>query len=720
MPAKRSAEALGRRLLRRPLARAELDAISRRLATRRVPKGSAKAPCASSRRCSRTRSFSIGSNALRTTRADGSSAAVRIALGARLAAVVPVLGLGAGPLAARCAASNTLATRADVEREARRLVADERAKRGLFHFYLQWLKLSDFALVEKDRVLFTRWDDALRDELGRETTRFLEAMLWEDDARFETLMTAPYTFANAVLSDFYELPIDNPDQTELVRKDFGAGRAASRPLDARVDPLDAGEGESDRSDPPRKIHPHAVLLHRAPAAAARSRGVAARARSAKDDARAFRQHRADDRAPDATTCSIPVGLLFEHYDAIGRYREPKTACRSTRRATSATPTLSTRSTACPSSPSGSRKAPKCGAASSSSGSATRSGAAKPKPTPARSTSSRTCSEDERGPERAPRRAHADRSVPARDAGPRNARRGTMTERRTTMERAATANAPAASARRAFRSPRMLHAVVAGAVGLPWLETFAGKTASAALAVPKRFVAMFSPNGTDVRSLGAERQARRTSRSRRFSAARAAPERSRDVAGVDQKGAGGDGHQNGIGGMLTGGGLLPGRFAGVGAPPAGWCERSVGRSAHRRRDRARPAVSLARTRRAEGAADNWGRMCYRGRNQPLPPREDPARPFDDVFGAACSIPPSASARRAAASRSSTRVAGEFERCRAKSGPPIGSGSSALDLPARGRARLNAERGHDECALPGRPGTPPDQRSVPGKWRRCRWI
>src|SRR6185295_17198641 len=69
------------------------------------------------------------------------------------------------------AASNALETPADVEREARRLVADNRARRGLLHFYLQWLKLSDFALIEKDRVLFTRWDDGLREELGRETTR---------------------------------------------------------------------------------------------------------------------------------------------------------------------------------------------------------------------------------------------------------------------------------------------------------------------------------------------------------------------------------------------------------------------------------------------------------------------------------------------------------------------------------------------------------------------
>ena len=42
-----------------------------------------------------------------------------------------------------------------------------------------------------------------------------------------------------------------------------------------------------------------------------------------------------------------------------------------------------------------------------------------------------------------------------------------------------------------------------------------------------------------------------------------------VEGLLQEGGGGDGHQNGIGGMLTGSPLNPGPFAGVGAPPAGW-------------------------------------------------------------------------------------------------------------------------------------------------------
>jgi hypothetical protein len=104
-----------------------------------------------------------------------------------------------------------------------------------------------------------------------------------------------------------------------------------------------------------------------------------------------------------------------------------------------------------------------------------------------------------------------------------------------------------------------------------------------------------------------------------------------LSGIDQQGAGGDGHQNGMGGMLTGERLNPGPFGGVGAPPAGWAN---GPSLDQRI--AEVIGYETRLRSLElgvqvGAADNWGRMCYRGRNQPLPPEDDPAAVYERVFG-----------------------------------------------------------------------------------------
>ncbi len=258
----------------------------------------------------------------------------------------------------------------------------------------------------------------------------------------------------------------------------------------------------------------------------------------------------------------------------------------------------------------------------------------------------------------------------------------------------------------FSRRTALHGAVAGAIGLPWLETFAPKTAHAAPALPKRFVAMFSPNGTIH-----DRWLPTGSESKFALSPILAPLAPHQndlviVSGVDQMGAGGDGHQNGMGGMLTGAGLLPGRFAGVGAPPAGWAESaSVDQRLADAIGRGLPFRSIEFGVQT-GAADNWGRMVYRGRNRPLPPRENPTQTFDDLFGAAL-LDPAERERRATRRRSILdRVAGDLTR--------LSSEASAADKQRLEQhltylreveARLEAQsQGIAECALPARPVTP----------------
>ncbi|HEX6272379.1 MAG TPA: DUF1592 domain-containing protein [Polyangiaceae bacterium] len=313
-------ESLGRRLLRRPLAGSELDGYLEAA-------GDASSPAAFAEGAVRTiamllqhpeflyRFERIASDAP----SDGAPLASPYVLASRLSFLF--WGSVPDPSLLDAAASNALATRADVEREARRLVSDGRARRGLLHFYLQWLELSDFELVDKDRGLFTRWDDALRDELGRETTRFLEAVLWEDDARFETLLTAPYTFANAVLADFYGLPVDDPEQSELTKWNFGAGvprrglltHASILSTQAKAnqtDPIHRGKFVRTQFFCTEPEPPPPDLVVSAPVLDPR-----------KTTRERFAQHREDESCSGCHDQLDPVGLIFEHYDAIGRYRE---------------------------------------------------------------------------------------------------------------------------------------------------------------------------------------------------------------------------------------------------------------------------------------------------------------------------------------------------------------------------------------------------------------
>lgn len=181
-------------------------------------------------------------------------------------------------------------------------------------------------------------------------------------------------------------------------------------------------------------------------------------------------------------------------------------------------------------------------------------------------------------------------------------------------------------RRAF-----LRGLLASSIGLPWLESLRVSESRAQVEVPRCFIAMFSANGTVYDQWlpsGSE-----TDFELSPILAPLEPHRSDlvIVEGLTQQGAGGDAHQSGIGGMLTGARLLPGRFAGQTSAPAGWAAGpSVDQRIAAEISREAPFRSLELGVQT-GAADNWGRMIYRDRNQPLAPREDPARVFDDVFG-----------------------------------------------------------------------------------------
>ena len=133
-----------------------------------------------------------------------------------------------------------------------------------------------------------------------------------------------------------------------------------------------------------------------------------------------------------------------------------------------------------------------------------------------------------------------------------------------------------------------------------------------------------------------------------------------VRGLDQKGGGGDGHQSGMGGMLTGQMLNAGAVRGRGRGARGMGDGAVGRSAM-----AEALVLLTKLRSLElgvqvGSADNWGRMIYRAANQPLPPDDDPAGVYARVFSDLHTDPAELARLRRRRKSMLDGVAGQFTR------------------------------------------------------------
>lgn len=206
-----------------------------------------------------------------------------------------------------------------------------------------------------------------------------------------------------------------------------------------------------------------------------------------------------------------------------------------------------------------------------------------------------------------------------------------------------------------------------AFALPLLEAMRPRAARAAAVAPKRFVVMFSPNGTIFPNWvpqGGESDFV-------LSPILAPLEPHRAdltvIAGLSQMGAGGDGHQTGIGGMLTGQQLNPGPFqGGANAGSSGWANGiSIDQKV---------ASVLGRSTRLRslelgvqvGSADNWGRMSYLGPDRPVPPEESPAQAYLRLFAGAGASPEQIARLRARRRSVLDAVLGQFAAVSARVG------------------------------------------------------
>jgi hypothetical protein len=217
----------------------------------------------------------------------------------------------------RAASAGELATKEQIATQARRMLADPRARPALAAVYDQWLGLSALESVTKDAAAYPEFDDGLRASMLEETRRFVASVVWDGDARVSTLLTAPYTFVNGPLAKLYGVPAP-ADPTAFVKVDLDPGQRAGIVTQpslltafARADessPAKRGKWVrvrmlcGDLPDPPPGIPP--LSPPRA--------GLSPREQ--------FAQHTNDASCRGCHRLIDGIGFGLEHYDGIGRFR----------------------------------------------------------------------------------------------------------------------------------------------------------------------------------------------------------------------------------------------------------------------------------------------------------------------------------------------------------------------------------------------------------------
>ena len=218
------------------------------------------------------------------------------------------------------ARSGALSSLEELERQARRMLADPRAEALATRFASQWLRLQDLDLIHPDALTFPYFDQTLADAMLRETELFFDHLVQEDRPVLD-LLTADYTFVNERLARHYGITgvlgpsfrkVDYP--TERRRGLLGHGSIltlTSHP--DRTSPVLRGKWvlEVLLGAPPPPPPPDIPAFEETEAAE-EGRFLTVRER--------MEQHSSNPNCNSCHNVIDPLGLALENFDVTGSWR----------------------------------------------------------------------------------------------------------------------------------------------------------------------------------------------------------------------------------------------------------------------------------------------------------------------------------------------------------------------------------------------------------------
>ena len=210
--------------------------------------------------------------------------------------------------------------------QAKRLLATAESAEGLRHFMREHTGSDHaFDLIKDDEVFkdfaFQK-EHKIKQAFSDEVRHFVDHVLWSDDAKISTLLTAPYTFINKNNATIYGLNAGDYEDNVFVKYDFQTEQRAGFLTQPALMAHLAGQVETSIVD--RGLHINEAIICRD--ISPPPPGVAD-AVPEFDETMPLSQrerlemHKTDPSCAICHTMIDPPGYVFEHFDAIGKWRE---------------------------------------------------------------------------------------------------------------------------------------------------------------------------------------------------------------------------------------------------------------------------------------------------------------------------------------------------------------------------------------------------------------
>lgn len=211
------------------------------------------------------------------------------------------------------AAAGELDTDEGVELQVRRLLSSGRALR-VYEFFEQWLDLDELQVIDRDPTLYPDLPGNLALLLRAENRAFIEDLLRHGDSTLEDLLTAEHTYANAALAEHYGLEGPEGDVFERVEANGRRGILTQGMLAVQDAPTRTSivrRGLKLRTD---------FLCHTVPAPPDDVDLTLAGIGEDLTQAERLAQHRDHASCVGCHQVMDPLGVVFESFDAVGRFR----------------------------------------------------------------------------------------------------------------------------------------------------------------------------------------------------------------------------------------------------------------------------------------------------------------------------------------------------------------------------------------------------------------
>jgi hypothetical protein len=220
---------------------------------------------------------------------------------------------------AAAADANRLSSVDEIVKQTRRLLTQPRAQTQLVKFHTMWLGTDTTSSLAKNMNAFPDFNPLLAFYMAKETDQFLRAALFERGGTFAELLLADYTYVNGPLAEFYG--VQGPDDpTKWIRTQLDPNQ--------RVGLLTQGSllatmAKEDRTDPVRrgKFVLNQILCRSVNPPSPDIVAMFKPLDLSKTAREQFTEHRANTVCATCHQFLDPLGLPFEHYDGIGRWRD---------------------------------------------------------------------------------------------------------------------------------------------------------------------------------------------------------------------------------------------------------------------------------------------------------------------------------------------------------------------------------------------------------------